>query len=149
MATSESVNKGLSKNSKAYGCFIEGAKPVHSDDSLLLRQSFELEKLLSSNDTQIVKYDIDDSGQLSPVFKKQRPEELLTKEMRLELQRGCLDFIEDASEIRNNLYPKFKPSLSLADSLYSEFIFSCNKRENDFVKKMTLDDDYCGRGLVN
>lgn len=149
MATSESVNKGLSKNSKAYGCFIEGANPVHSDDSLLLRQSFELEKLLSSNDTQIVKYDIDDSGQLSPVFKKQRPEELLTKEMRLELQRGCLDFIEDASEIRNNLYPKFKPSLSLADSLYSEFIFSCNKRENDFVKKMTLDDDYCGRGLVN
>lgn len=148
MATSEAAGKGLMNRSEAHGCFIDNSVALHNEHSLILRQSFELEKLLSSDDTQIVKYILENTT-VTPTYKKQRPEELLTKDIRFELQKGCMDFVRDARDIRNTLYPEFSPSLAIADSLYSEFISSCNRKENDFVKKMTLDDDYCGRGLVN
>ncbi|MGG8022682.1 class I SAM-dependent methyltransferase [Klebsiella aerogenes] len=148
MATSEAAGKGLMNRSEAHGCFIDNSVALHNEHSLILRQSFELEKLLSSDDTQIVKYILENTT-VTPTYKKQRPEELLTKDIRSELQKGCMDFVRDARDIRNTLYPEFSPSLTIADSLYSEFISSCNRKENDFVKKMTLDDDYCGRGLVN
>lgn len=148
MATSEAAGKGLMNRSEAHGCFIDNSVALHNEHSLILRQSFELEKLLSSDDTQIVKYILENTT-VTPTYKKQRPEELLTKDIRSELQKGCMDFVRDARDIRNALYPEFSPSLTIADSLYSEFISSCNRKENDFVKKMTLDDDYCGRGLVN
>ncbi|HBR5831580.1 TPA: hypothetical protein L9Z89_004234, partial [Klebsiella pneumoniae] len=148
MATSETAGKGLKNGSKAHGCFIDNSISLQHENSVILRQSFELEKLLSSDDTQIVKY-ILENAIVTPVYKQQRPEELITKDIRTELQKGCMDFVRDARDIRNTLYPEFSPSLTIADSLYSEFISSCNRKENDFVKKMTLDDDYCGRGLVN
>lgn len=149
IATSEKANNNLSYDSIAQGCFINDSVSLQNKESLLLQQSFELEKMLSSNDTQIIKYLFSSDDKVSPVYKTQRIEELSTKDLRAELQRGCLDFVKDASNIRNHLYPQFSPSLRIADSLYSEFIYSCNRKENDFIKKMTLDDDYCGRGLVN
>ena len=118
MATSEVAGKGLNNGSKAHGCFIKNSVSLQNDNSLVLRHSFVLEKLLSSDDTQIVKY-ILENATVTPVYKQQRPEELITKDIRTELQKGCMDFVRDARDIRNTLYPDFSPSLTIADSLYS------------------------------
>ncbi|WP_165786064.1 hypothetical protein, partial [Klebsiella sp. E-Nf3] len=118
MATSETAGKGLKSGSKAHGCFIDNSISLQNENSVILRQSFELEKLLSSDDTQIVKY-ILENATVTPVYKQQRPEELITKDIRTELQKGCMDFVRDARDIRNTLYPDFSPSLTIADSLYS------------------------------
>ena len=148
IATKDDIQHGL-VNAIASGCYVDRSQGTMNANSLILRNSFKLEKLLSSDDSQIVKYVPDEAGSVSPVFKHKHDEEKSTYQIRAELQKGCMDFVNAAINVRNNFYPEFSPSLKIADALYSDFIISTTHKENDFIKTMILDDDYCGRGLVN
>lgn len=152
IATKDDIQHGLVK-AIASGCYVDRSQGTINENSLIFRNSFVLEKLLSSNDSQVVKYVPDAAGSVSPVFKHKHDEEKSTYEIRAELhraelQKGCMDFVNAAIHVRNNFYPDFSPSLKIADALYSEFIISTIHKENDFIKAMILDDDYCGRKLV-
>lgn len=148
IATKDDIQHGL-VNAIASGCYVDRSQGTMNANSLIFSNSFELEKLLSSDDSQVVKYFFDEAGSVSPEFKHKHDEENSTYQIRFELQKGCMDFVNAAINVRNNFYPDFSPSLKIADALYSDFIISTRHKENDFIKAIILDDDYCGRGLVN
>lgn len=148
LATQDNVSRGL-ESGTATGCYVDKSQGVIHADSLIFKHSFVLEKLLSSDDSQVIKYIIEKSGEVLPAFKHKRDEEVMTQGIRAELQKGCIDFVKEARKIRDKLYPDFSPSLNIADELFSEFIRLHDSKDNDFIKAMTLDDDYCGRGLVS
>ncbi|WP_343462918.1 rhamnan synthesis F family protein [Pantoea sp.] len=148
MATSHLIRSNMNPASLTNGCFVTDGE-ANFPDSRIFSKSFALEQLLSANDAQIAKYVINESGDLDKVFKPLRDEEKLTQPVRNELQRGILDFVRDASEIKVNFYPQFKPSLYVADKIYTGFVDSGKDKQNDVLQQLVLDDDYCGRGLVS
>ena len=68
MATSETAGKGLKNGSKAHGCFIDNLISLQHENFSDSTSKLELEKLLlSSDDTQIVKY-ILENAIVTPVY---------------------------------------------------------------------------------
>jgi len=148
MATSHLIRSNMNPASLTKGCFVANAE-ANFPDSRIFSKSFALEQLLSANDAQIAKYVINANGELEKAFKPLRDEEKQTQPVRNELQRGIMDFVRDASEIKVNFYPHFTPSLYVADKIYSGFVDSGKDKQNDVLQQLVLDDDYCGRGLVS
>ncbi|MBZ6387063.1 MULTISPECIES: rhamnan synthesis F family protein [Pantoea] len=148
MATSHLIRDGMHPSSLTEGCFVSNGE-ANFIDSRIFSKSFALEQLLSANDAQIAKYVLNEHGLLDKVFKPLRDEEKATQPVRNDLQRGIMEYVSDALELKENFYPEFAPSLSVANKLYSGFVDSGKDKQNSVLQQLVLDDDYCGRGLVS
>lgn len=151
LATSAAMRVGLPTSVRARGCFVEDGVPAFPG-SRILHDSFELEKLLSADDAQVRRYGFDAEGCLVREFKSLRDEELASRPIRAELQRGCMTCVREAVEIRDRLRPGFVVSRQMADALYTHLTTSPSG-QGGLVQTassgIVLDDDYCGRGLIS
>jgi predicted HAD superfamily hydrolase len=129
----------------AQGAYFH-AVPLGDERPSLLRQSFLLEKLLSSDDPQVMRYGTNGCDSIAE-FGELSDEEKQSRGLRAEIQRGVYEYISDALNIRNNLYPGFTPSLEHAASLFSAFADNMNADEKLILNRLVLDDHYCGRGV--
>ncbi|MBX9301729.1 HAD hydrolase-like protein, partial [Serratia marcescens] len=147
-ATAENVREGMPSDVLARGCYVNESKSVFVG-SRIFTESFNLEKLLSASDPQIIKYTITENGELDRKFKVLREGERSTWSVRDELQLGCMSFVDEAVIIRDGMFSEFEPSLTVADALYTDFTVGDLVKRNPVLEKMILDDDYCGRGLIS
>ena len=148
MATSDAIGKGLPASVRARGCFVDEGEPV-SAGSRMLSDSFELEKLLSSDDAQVRKYLFAEDGRLEREFKSLSAEERQSRAIRTELQRGCMAFVAEAVALRQQLHPGFAVAPEVADTLYTRLIIAHLGQQGGVTTRIILDDDYCGRGLIS
>ena len=110
-------------------------------------RSFDLEKLLSSNDAQIEYYEIE-GGEAVGHYRPLLEEELEPSEIRDQILAGALQYTTDLREIRQNLLPDFQPSCFVATSLMDAFLTNQSTAETALLSSIILDDYYCGRDLV-
>ena len=141
----ESVSK--QHNVICQGCFGHYLS-IGADAPALLVKSFTLEKLLSSNDPQIVRYNMSDAGGVHPELRGLSTEEMQTQKIRAEIQKGALAFVADAIAARHTLIGDFTVPPALARALYEAFIDNTAPSEVAMLRELVLDDHYCGRGLV-
>ncbi|HOQ42071.1 MAG TPA: rhamnan synthesis F family protein [Smithellaceae bacterium] len=129
------------------GCFLENVRQS-SNAPLMYRYSFEVEKMLSSNEPQIEFYQTADSGHVRGCYADIHPEEVTCCAVRQSLQEGAMDFTAEALQVRRKLLPDFQPSCRTAQALMDAFLGDMSPREKEFMSSILLDDHYCGRGLV-
>ena len=129
------------------GCYLENVE--HADTSpLMYLRSFELEKFLSSNEAQVVHYELDKDNHPTAHHRELSNDEIECFNYRAELQEGVIRYAHDAKNIREQILPSYKPSLEIAKQLYEAFIVQQSQLETDLLQKVVLDDYYSGRGLV-
>jgi LmbE family N-acetylglucosaminyl deacetylase/FMN phosphatase YigB (HAD superfamily) len=141
----ESVS--LKHNVITRGCFAHFADATHEAPAVY-RLSFTLEKLLSADEAQIIRYRLGNEGQ---ILSEQRPKshvEQLTPALRAEIRRGAMDFVDAAISVRLNVLDDFLVPIELANALYETFMKDLTSAENEILQSLVLDDYYCGRGLV-
>ncbi|MBC9070400.1 hypothetical protein IAI53_00285 [Thauera sp. CAU 1555] len=131
----------------AEGCFHDQAKPAAAGPPLIA-QSFIAEKLFSSDDPQVVRYEFDSYGHPQPVHRALAPAELATRAVRAEIRAGALEFVDDALRARTELLPDFTVPPQLASRLFESFVEQTADAERAVINELILDDHYCGRGLV-
>lgn len=129
------------------GCMMENVERNPSAPKMFLR-SFELEKLLSSNDAQVVKYVSADGLNVVACHRELSEAEEGCKAFRQDLQNGILQFARDAVKIRTTLLGSFAPSMDVSAALATEFFSQHSKDELELLSQVVLDDHYCGRGVV-
>ncbi len=130
------------------GCYVHKGIP-RFENSKVFTHSFPLEKLLSANDPQIIKYILSNNGKLQKIFKTLREAESNTIALRNKLQEGVNAYTLAAVKIKKTLHPSFRPDTEIANTLYSRFIEDDLLTKNSLLEKLVLDDDYCGRGLIS
>jgi len=128
------------------GCFGDQIDPSVSAPLLFLR-SFDMEKLLSSNDAQIEYYEME-AGKAVGHYRPLHDQELAPSKTRDQILAGALQYTADLREIRQNLLPDFAPSAFVATSLMDAFLTRQSAAENALLSSIILDDYYCGRDLV-
>lgn len=155
MLTTESADKvSRTYGIRAEGCYGQGL-PLGSQTPGLYRQSFELEKLLSSNEKQVLHYRLETetgaSGQprAVPQFRDADIDDEKTRALRADIQAGALAFVDDVIDIGTHLYPGFEFPPELAASLFDALLDRLSADEQAFFSSIVLDDFYCGRGLVS
>ncbi len=132
----------------AEGYYCQNSNPdAHSP--IILRESFSLEKLLSSDDAQIVRYLQSENGEICPEFRSLADEERQSMRTRAEIRRGIMDFVNQSIMIRDKLVGDYNVPADIATDLFEEFILHPSKTEKNILGKLVLDDHYCGRGLVS
>ncbi len=129
------------------GCYLEHAARESTTSQMYLH-SFELEKLLSSSAAQVVRYTLDLQNLLTAHHRELSNDESECSSFRSKLQDGVLRYTRDARGIRDRLLPGYRPSREVARQLYEAFIAQQSQRETEMLQTITLDDYYCGRGLV-
>jgi len=129
-------------------CFIENIDTTTSLP-LLYKHSFEIEKLLSSDDPQIEFYLLNRDGQATGHYRELTPEEKACTVIRKPIRQGALDYARDARQLRKSLLLDFKPASETAQSLMEAFLTGQSEAEALQLSKIVLDDHYCGRGLVS
>lgn len=129
------------------GCFEENIVPAIYMPPLF-KNSFLLEKLLSSKDEQIEYYEVNPQGKLSEKYRALSENEKKSNKIRDGIEEGCLKFADDVSQIRNLLLPDFDPPLSISQIIMEEFLSNPSQMEIKFLTEIVLDDYYCGRDLV-
>jgi hypothetical protein len=129
------------------GCFYEHVRQS-SNAPVMYRYSFEVEKLLSSDDPQVEHYETTATGELKGCYRALQPAERASAPLRRLLQQGALDYARDARAIRETLLPDFQPSCWTARMLMEAFLAHRSPMELQFFSEIVLDDHYCGRGLV-
>lgn len=132
----------------AQGCFGHYVSPT-VEAPLIFKESFSLEKLLSSDEAQIVCYKQGDSGDITPEFRQLADEERQSMLTRKEIRRGIMDFVNQSIIIRDKLASDFTVPPDIAAALFETFIEYPSKSEQEILGSLTLDDYYCGRGLVS
>ncbi len=130
------------------GCFGHFVNAL-IDPPLIFRKSFSMEKLLSSDDAQIVCYKLNSDGDIVPEFRQLADAEKQTGTIRAEIRRGIMDFVDQAIAMRDNLASDYVVPPEIAKELFEIFVKQPSRSELDILSKLTLDDYYCGRGLVN
>jgi hypothetical protein len=130
------------------GCF---GQYVHftEDATAMLRQSFDLEKLLSSDEPQIIRYNLQSDGTVAPEMRVLSRDELRCQPTRADIRKGALQFVGDALAARNQLLSDYVVPVPLGRRLYEELVKSPSEREVALLRELVLDDYYCGRDLVN
>lgn len=129
------------------GCFVNFANSNH-DAPAVYRLSFTLEKLLSADDAQIIRYRLATDGQILSEKRTLSDAERGASKVRMDVRRGAMDFVEAAIAIRLNLLSDFVVSSELANALYETFMNNLTSTEEEVLRALVLDDHYCGRGLV-
>jgi FMN phosphatase YigB (HAD superfamily) len=133
---------------RATGCFLDRGSRLQPGAELY-RQSFQLEKLLSADETQLIRYELAESGQIIGRFLPQTAEEAAACPTRQAIQQGALDYVADARALREHLYPDLRPPRELAQRIWALFIEQPSPMEDELLQRLTLDDHYCGRGYVS
>ncbi len=135
-------------NVATQGCF---GHFVNREDNAtaLLTKSFELEKLLSSDEAQVVCYRYGGDDEILSEFRVLSDAELHTREVRAEIQNGVMAFVDNAVAVRKKLLNNYIVPTSVAHALYEAFIDRPAEAEEAILSKLVLDDHYCGRGLVS
>ncbi len=128
-------------------CFMENVAYANTAP-LMYQHNFELEKLLSSSDTQIVYYSLEAGHQLKAHYRDKSAEESACVEFRKAIQAGAIRYAQDARDIRTKIYPGFCPSLTMARQIYEAFMTGQTTQEQDLLRVIALDDHYCGREVV-
>ncbi|MBI5675733.1 MAG: glycosyltransferase, partial [Nitrospirae bacterium] len=116
--------------------------------SPLWRRSFELETFLSSNDPQVICYDLCNDGQLKAIHQEPFLEEQGSLDLRNNIRLGVSSFIDDFFAIQRNIYPDLKLPSHLPEMLFGEFVERMSISERGTISGLALDDHYCGRGIV-
>lgn len=129
------------------GCLLENVARDHTAPMLYLR-SFELEKLLSSSSAQIMKYTSANGVDVVAHHRELSTQEMACIEFREELQKGVLQFVQEAAHIRKTLLEHYSPPLEVSKALATEFFSKHSSAESDLLAQVVLDDHYCGRGVV-
>lgn len=130
----------------ARGCYHHRA-PIGEQSPLFVRLSFLVEKLLSSDDPQVVRYWLD-SGMAVPEFRVLTAEERATSSVRADVRNGARAFASEVVHIRSELLPGFDFPIAMARSLFEHFVERLSPAEEAVLKQLVLDDHYCGRGLI-
>ncbi len=129
------------------GCFFENLQSSSNVPTMMM-YSFEVEKLLSSNDPQIEYYETLESGEIQGHFRPLAVEEKQAVLIRDQIQKGAMDYVHDARFVRQNILPDYQPSCATARMLLDAFLADTSPEEKNLLAKIVLDDFYCGRGLV-
>jgi hypothetical protein len=129
------------------GCYLESIDEV-STTSMMYPHNFQLEKMLSSDDAQIVHYELDQENNLTAHYRELSNDEAECSSFRKELQEGIIRYALDAKSIRERIFPSYKPSREIAYQLCEAFFAQQSPLETDLLQKVVLDDHYCGRGIV-
>lgn len=145
------------KVAETYNVFLRGGAlenvNLSSNMPVMYRDSFYIEKLLSTNEPQIEYYELDEAGNLPGNLhgysRNLLLEELACADTRNLLLQGALDFAKDARGIRETLLPDFRPSLWTAQMLLETFLDKKSQKEHKLLSAIVLDDYYCGRDLVS
>ncbi|MCP1688389.1 FMN phosphatase YigB (HAD superfamily) [Pseudomonas nitroreducens] len=132
----------------AQGCFLDQATRLQPGAELY-RQSFQLEKLLSADETQLLRYELDGDGRAIGRFLSQTEQERDACATRYAIQQGALAYVADARDLRERLHPGLRPPRELAQRLWALFIDRPSAAEDELLQRLTLDDHYCGRGYVS
>jgi predicted HAD superfamily hydrolase len=137
-----------------YDAFAHGyyGSQIAGDDSSvspLWRRSFELETFLSSNDPQVICYDLCNDGRLKAVYQELFLSEQGSSDIRNKIRRGVSSFIDDFFAIQRNIYPDLKLPPRLPELLFGEFVDHMSMSERATISGLVLDDHYCGRGIVS
>ena len=135
------------QNVTVRGCLVENA-PVGVSAPIFLSHGFELEKLLSSNDSQVIRYSTSNNNSSVAIYKDLSQKEKDSNFFRDELRKGVTRFVKDALQIKNNLLPTFSPSLEVCKLITSEFLSLHISNDIKILSNIALDDHYCGRGVV-
>ena len=130
-----------------HGCFAHYSA-LGPDAPAILARSFCLEKLLSSDDAQIVNYRVDQGGGVLPEKLSLSEAERQAKAVRDVIRKGAMEFVDDAIFARRKLCHDFTIPVTLANSLFAAFAKRSDETEEKILHELVLDDYYCGRGLV-
>lgn len=68
---------------------------------------------------------------------------------REEIRQGIMDFVDQSITVRDKLVNDFAVPPNIAKNMFETFIKHPSQTELEILSKLTLDDYYCGRGLVN
>lgn len=129
------------------GCFDQ-YHPTSPDATAMLVQSFDLEKLLSSDEAQVIRYSVGPSGEATAEFRVLSRDEVQCQPIRADVREGALRFVSDAIVTRTKLLGDFVVPTSLGRRLYEKLVERPSDREVALLRELVLDDYYCGRGLV-
>ncbi len=147
------TDKRAKSVSSQYGVTTQGCfgHYVNAFDTppLIFAKSFTMEKLLSSDDAQIVRYRLGDSNEIVPEFSHLSEEERQAMLTRVEIRRGIMDFVDQSIAVRDKLTNNFQVPTDIATALFEAFAENPSKTEQAILAALTLDDHYCGHGLVS
>ena len=129
------------------GCLMHNVEHSLAAPIMYLR-SFELEKLLSSSDGQVVKYTSKDGVNVEAHYRELSVQERDGDAFRNDLRNGVLQFARDAVRVRTQLLGSFAPSLEASRAIADEFFSKHSTDELKLLGEVMLDDHYCGRGVV-
>jgi predicted HAD superfamily hydrolase len=130
------------------GCFHENVNRFLNNVPIMYRESFDLEKLLSTNEPQIEYYEFDHTNNIRGCYRQMLSAELVCASIRDQLLEGVMDFTREARGIRSGMLPDFQPSCWTSQMLFDIFLSQKSPIEEELLSKIVLDDYYCGRGLV-
>lgn len=132
----------------AYGYYGSRISGSDSSKSPLWRRSFELETFLSSNDPQVICYELRNDGQLAAVHQELLLNEQGSSDIRNKIRSGALSFIDEFFKFQKNVYPDLTLPPRLSEILFGEFVEHMSRSEREMISGLVLDDHYCGRGIV-
>ncbi|PWB82235.1 MAG: hypothetical protein C3F08_00195 [Candidatus Methylomirabilota bacterium] len=128
-----------------YGSRIAAGDP---DVSPLWRRSFELETFLSSDDPQVICYDLRDDGRLHAAHQQLVLGEQGSSGIRRKIRRGIFAFVDDFLALQRTVDPDLRLPPRLPEMLFGEFVERMSGAERKMMSGLVLDDHYCGRGTV-
>ena len=128
---------------RAAGCFAEGVERAPTAPLMFLN-SFLLEKMLSADDEQVIRYASSDSVE----FRESGDYIDQGRACRHELQQGAMDFVKEAVRFRDEMSGSLQISKARCEELFSRFVARLSSNEKRIFSSLALDDFYCGRGIV-
>lgn len=151
IANSTCKNPEVFRGATALGCYADGVPPG-APQPLLYGRSFDLEKMLSSDEEQVIRYEmVEEEGSPQPRARLRSGTTIdaRSRQLRAELRQGVDDFVTDAMALRRSLWPGFTVPVALASRLFDAIVEGRTPAEQDVLSAIVLDDYYCGRGLVS
>lgn len=133
---------GLGAGVLSQGCFVHGAQRAVTASPLLVH-SFVLEKMLSADDEQVLRYNTDGA-----IFREPSTQSKEAARVRQDMQHGALDFVADAVRFRDDMGGSLQISKAHCEALFSRFVSQMSASEKSVLAALALDDFYCGRGIV-
>jgi predicted HAD superfamily hydrolase/LmbE family N-acetylglucosaminyl deacetylase len=113
----------------------------------MLAHNFDIERLLSADDTQVVAYQAADDG-VRPVMRESSIAELESRPMRAAIRSGIRDYVDDVKAIQSGLKPDFVIPAAVAEACFEAFVTTLSADDRVVLDTLALDDHYCGRGVV-
>ena len=126
------------------GCFVHGAERSPTASPLFVH-SFMLEKMLSADDEQVIRYT--PSGTVE--FREGENYIDSGRRVRRDLQQGAMKFVQDAVQFRKEMSGSLHISRTRCEELFSRFVSGMSDTEKKMFSTLELDDFYCGRGIVS